>query len=59
MMNWDTISGLVRHALTFGGGFLITNGTITSDELGLGVGAIVTLGGIIWSVIAKMKKPAA
>jgi hypothetical protein len=58
MINWDTLSGLARHILTFGGGFLVTNGVISSDELGLAVGAIITLGGIVWSVISK-KKPAA
>jgi hypothetical protein len=58
MINWETISGLVRHLLTFGGGFLVTNGTISNDELGLAVGAVITLGGIAWSVLAK-KKPAA
>lgn len=55
MLTWETISGLVRHLLTFGGGFLVTNGTITNDELGLAVGAVITLGGIAWSVLSKKK----
>ncbi|MBS4051918.1 MAG: hypothetical protein KGZ69_12025 [Methylomonas sp.] len=58
-MNWEAIQGVVRHVLTFGGGFLVTSGTIGASELETGVGAIVSLIGIIWSVVAKRKKPTA
>lgn len=56
-MNWEAIQGVVRHVLTFGGGFLVTNGAIGASDLETGVGAIVSLIGIIWSVVAKRKKP--
>lgn len=57
MFNTDAILGLVRHVLTFGGGFLVTNGTLSQSDLELAIGAIVTLVGIVWSVAAK-RKPA-
>jgi hypothetical protein len=52
-MNMETILGFVRHALTFGGGFLVTNGAIGASDLETGVGALVTIIGIIWSALAK------
>ena len=57
-MNWDMIQGIVRHILTFGGGFLVTNGTLGQSDMEAGVGAIVTLAGIAWSVFAKKKAAA-
>ena len=54
-MNWEMIQGIVRHILTFGGGFLVTNGTLGQSEVEAGVGAIITLAGIVWSVLNKKK----
>ena len=53
----EQVLGLVRHALTFVGGLLVTKGIIdeaSSLEL---VGALVTVIGIVWSVIKN--KPTA
>lgn len=55
-MNIATILGFVRHVLTFGGGFLVTNGTIGQSELETAIGAIVTLAGVIWSAVDKKAK---
>lgn len=52
-MNQETILGIVRHVLTFLGGFLITKGLATSDEITTGIAALITLAGLIWSIIAK------
>jgi hypothetical protein len=52
-MTWDVIGGLIRHLLTFGGGFLVTNGTIAEAELQTLVGAAVAIGGVLWSIFAK------
>lgn len=57
MLNTAAILGLIRHVLTFGGGFLVTNGALSSSDLETAIGAIVTLIGIVWSVAAK-RKPA-
>tara|TARA_R100001510_G_scaffold14525_3_gene11835 strand:- start:7024 stop:7188 length:165 start_codon:yes stop_codon:yes gene_type:complete len=54
-MNKDSILGIVRHILTFGGGFMTQNGLATQDEVTTGVSAVVTLVGVIWSILSKKK----
>lgn len=54
-MNIEFITGFVRHLLTFGGGYLVTSGVATADDVNAGVGAIVTLIGLVWSFLAKSK----
>ena len=49
----EKITGLVRHILTFLGGYLITQGIIDEATLQEVVGAIITLGGFIWSWTSK------
>jgi hypothetical protein len=56
-MNWESLAGIVRHVLTFGGGFLVAKGFLDNETLNQAVAALVTLLGIGWSVWAK-KKPA-
>jgi len=54
-MQKEQILGLVRHTLTFIGGALVAKGLATetiSNEL---IGAIMTLIGGVWSIIAKTK----
>jgi hypothetical protein len=54
-MQKDQVLGIVRHALTFVGGILITKGLIdagTSTEI---IGTVITLIGTIWSVVSKKK----
>ncbi len=58
-MNMEAILGVVRHVLTFGGGFLVAKGWIDADTLTQGVAALATLIGLVWSVWAKKKAPAA
>ena len=52
-MNKDQILGLIRHLLTFVGGFLITKGVIDQGTSVEAIGAITTLIGTIWSVLSK------
>ena len=54
-MNKQAILGIVRHILTFGGGFMTQNGLATGEEVTTGVSAAVTLIGFIWSVMSKKK----
>lgn len=60
-MNTDIITGLIRHVLTTSGGALVAKGLITAPTLDTGVGAILTIVGIVWSIVNKKKdtKPAA
>lgn len=49
--------GLARHLLTFGGGVLVSKGMVDPGSLEQLIGAVITIGGIIWSALEK--KPAA
>ena len=54
-MNTDTILALIRHALTFLGGFLVTKGLADSSQVGELAGALVTVIAITWSIISKAR----
>ena len=51
----EIATSLIRHALTVGGGGLVSKGLISEDTLTSGIGALVTLVGIIWSIVSKLK----
>lgn len=53
-MNEKT-EGLLRHILTFVGGYLVTSGYIDDAILMEVVGAITTLVGFVWSFTSKGK----
>lgn len=55
-MNRDAILGLVRHILTTAGGVLASKGAIGESDAEIAAGAIVTLVGIIWSVLEKRNR---
>ena len=48
--------GLLRHGLTIAGGSLVTNGTLSGDDLSSAAGAISTLVGLVWSIADKRRK---
>lgn len=52
-MDSTVILGIVRHVLTAVGGFLITKGWISGD-VEVWVGAVMTLIGLVWSIIDKV-----
>ncbi len=56
MMMKETLQGIIRHTLTAAGGSLIAKGVLTANTLDESVGAVVTLVGVIWSILAK-KQP--
>jgi hypothetical protein len=58
-MNMETILGVIRHILTFGGGFVVAKGWADEATITAAVGAAVTLIGAVWSVLAKRQAPAA
>lgn len=45
--------GVVRHVLTFVGGFLVMQGLVDESMAVELSGAVVTLAGGIWSIVAK------
>ena len=54
-MTKEQILGIIRHALTFAGGILITKGIVDDVTFAELSGAALTLIGGIWSVVAKNK----
>tara|TARA_B100000530_G_scaffold210847_1_gene134986 strand:+ start:1309 stop:1473 length:165 start_codon:yes stop_codon:yes gene_type:complete len=54
-MSKEAILGIIRHCLTFGGGFLTQAGLADGDQVTTGVSAVVTLVGLVWSVLNKKK----
>ena len=52
-MNKESILGVIRHILTFGGGLLVAKGTIEEPMMLEAVGSIITLIGIVWSIRQK------
>lgn len=57
-MNREQILGIVRHVLSGVGTVLVTKGVLDAGNLEIAVGAIVTLAGVAWSVLAPEKKAA-
>jgi hypothetical protein len=55
-MKKEQILGIIRHALTFAGGVLVTKGLIDEGMVTELSGAAMTLVGGIWSIIDKSKK---
>lgn len=47
--------GIIRHTLTFIGGLLLYNGLLNENEVQEGISALMTLTGIVWSVVEKRK----
>lgn len=51
----DKILGIVRHVLTAGGGYVVGAGYISASSMPETVGAIMTIIGVVWSLISKKK----
>lgn len=56
MLSLEFALGLVRHLLTYGGGWLTANGIAGADEVEAGIGAVVSLIGLGWSWWRKWKR---
>jgi hypothetical protein len=55
IMKKEQILGLVRHALTIIGGALIAKGYVEEDIVGEVIGSVMSLTGVIWSIMDKKK----
>jgi hypothetical protein len=51
----EKVSGLIRHALTAIGGFVVAKGLLEESLVQDAIGAVLTLTGVIWSIVAKKK----
>ena len=54
-MNKEQVLGIVRHVLTFGGGWLVAKGILDEGTVLEIVGAVITILGAVWSFIAPEK----
>jgi hypothetical protein len=54
-MNKLRILGLIRHLLTFAGGYFVASGKLDEGTVNEATAAGVTLIGVIWSLIAPEK----
>ena len=60
MINKEQTLGLIRHLLTYLGGVVVSTGVAITDEMWTtGVGAVMTLIGLVWSFKAPEKKKSA
>ena len=55
-MTKEQVFGIIRHSLTFIGGLLIVKGTIDESTLEQIISGVITLTGLVWSVIDKNNK---
>ena len=49
----EQVMGVVRHTLTFLGGIVVAKGIADDAVVTEIIGAVVTLVGAVWSVVAK------
>jgi len=54
-MNKEQVLGVVRHILTFGGGIVVSRGMLDEATMTAVVGAVITIGGALWSILAPEK----
>lgn len=52
-MNKEQVLGLLRHLLTFAGGFIVTKGLIDESLYTELVGGVLALVGTVWSIVSK------
>jgi len=52
-MNKEQVLGVLRHTLTFFGGILVAKGLVDAETAMELSGALITLVGGVWSVLAK------
>jgi hypothetical protein len=52
-MNKEKFLGVLRHVLTFAGGIMVTKGIFDQALAAELTGSVMTLTGVIWSVVDK------
>ena len=57
-MGKEQVLGIIRHLLTFGGGWVVAQGILDEATYIQASGAVVTLIGVLWSVFAPEKRTA-
>jgi hypothetical protein len=52
-MKWDSVWQILRYVFIAGGSFLVGKGWITAENVETIVGAIGTIGAVIWGLYVK------
>ena len=52
----NMILGIIRHGMTFGGGYLVNADLVTATDWDSAIAAVITLFGIAWSIYDKKAK---
>lgn len=52
-MNWDTVWQIIRYLLIAGGGILVGKGYVTTEQVTTIVGAIGSIGAVVWGMYVK------
>lgn len=51
----NTILSLLRHGLTFGGGYLVAKGLISDATIGTLIPAVITAAGAVWGAVDEYR----
>lgn len=54
-MDWNTIQQFIRILLQFIAGLLVSRGILTADMAAQAIGAVLSLGGVIWWAVWNRK----
>lgn len=57
-MNWDTAQQFFRIALQAAAGALVSKGILTEEMATTTVGALLSLGGVVWWLVWNRKRDA-
>lgn len=52
----SNLASLIRHGLTAAGGFLVAKGLASADQIGELAGALVTVIGVVMSMLKNKKE---
>jgi len=52
-MKWDTVWQILRYLLIAGGGFLTGKGYLSADQVTAIIGAIGSIGAVLWGLFVK------
>ena len=52
-MKWDTVWQILRYILIAGGGFLSGKGYISAEQVTTLIGAIGSIGAVVWGLFVK------
>lgn len=55
-MNWDTVQQLLRILLQVAAGMLVSKGIITSEMGVTAIGALLSLGNVVWWAVWQRKR---